>query len=88
MNSYYATDSSPTYFKYMSVFVANYLANCVIKQTGRCKPEEVGSNRAINANERPLCYFMTPQIFQGDFQENTQMLLVQERAIAVDLELT
>ena len=23
---------------------------------------------------------MTPQIFQGDFQENTQMLLVQERA--------
>ena len=29
---------------------------------------------------------MTLQIFQGDFQENTQILLVQEGAIAVDLE--
>ena len=60
--------------------------------TPRAPPLVWNQTRSVDtvrcALDRPLCYFMTPQIFQGDFQENTQMLLVQERAIAVDLEFT
>ena len=43
---------------------------------------------AMWALDRPLWTFMTPKIFQGDFQGNTQMLCVYEKAIAKSYKTT